>query len=589
MPCVESREQEVLLTSCIAPLLHPIFLGKPAVINPPGAPGGDYDAPKAEGALFADDFQSGLDQWTHSSVSMYSGRFQVGQGADPVFPGDQGLIIPQKARHYAISAPVKGLENMEGKDFALQYEVKLDDGMTCGGAYVKLPTTGFPGMDKFDNSVKYSVMFGPDKCGSTEKVHFIFQSLNPKSNEYVEHHLKNPPALATSFDKHHHLYALYVHKDGSFSVAVDGEVKREGSLMEEFEPPLQPPKEIDDASDKKPDDWVDAKKIEDPNAVKPDDWDEDAPHEIVDTEAIKPEGWLDDEPEKIPDPKATKPGNWDDEEDGAWTAPMIPNPKCAEAPGCGEWKPPMKANPEYKGKWKAPMIDNPAYIGEWKPKKIPNPNYYEVSEPSLLPVVAVGVEVWTMDQGVLFDDVYISTNIDAAKAYAKKSFEPKKAAAAEKDKVEKERAEAESKRIEEEKNKGVRGAAKKMISKIENGIDALEQKLSPVEDVLVQLGVEKVLDKLIDLGVTKPLTVVVAFPTVLILFFIVLLAGGKKPSATAAVEHAKKTDAVTKDDESTATTADKGAETEITEGEVSAPTEEPEKTTTRRRRAAKVE
>lgn len=533
------------------------------MINPDGAPEGDYEAPAATGALFFDDFQNGLDKWTHSEIPMYSGIFQVGQGAEPVFPGDQGLIIPEKARHYALSAPLSGLGDMSGKDFALQYEVKLDDGMTCGGAYFKLPTTGFPDSSKFDNSVPYSVMFGPDKCGATEKVHFIMQSRNPNSGELVEHHLKDPPALATSYDKHHHLYALYVRADGSFSIEVDGEMKREGALLEELEPPLQPAKEIDDKEDKKPDSWVDEQQIPDPEAEKPDDWDEDAPMEIVDEDAKKPDGWLDDEPETIPDPKAEQPTGWDEEEDGVWKAPSVPNPKCTEGVGCGEWKAPMKANPDYKGKWTAPMVKNPKYLGEWKPRKIDNPDFYEVKEAVLLPIEAVGLEIWTMDQGVVFDDVYIGTDVDAAKAYAKASFTPKKEEAARKDKAEKAAAEAEGKRMQEEANRGWKGAAKKFVARMESVVDALEQRLSPVEDLVVAAGMEKTLDKLIDMGVTKPLTVVVLMPIVIVLVFLALLAGGRKKPA---VDVGKKTDAVTQDDEPAK--EEKSAESEVTESEI---------------------
>lgn len=38
--------------------------------------------------------------------------------------------------------------------------------------------------------------------------------------------------------------------------------------MEDFTPPVNPPKEIDDPEDSKPADWVDTKKIADPKAVK---------------------------------------------------------------------------------------------------------------------------------------------------------------------------------------------------------------------------------------------------------------------------------------------------------------------------------
>lgn len=38
---------------------------------------------------------------------------------------------------------------------------------------------------------------------------------------------------------------------------MDGESKKSGSLFEDFEPPFNPPEEIDDPEDKKPSDWVD--------------------------------------------------------------------------------------------------------------------------------------------------------------------------------------------------------------------------------------------------------------------------------------------------------------------------------------------
>lgn len=43
----------------------------------------------------------------------------------------------------------------------------------------------------------------------------------------------------------------------SYQVLIDNEVASEGSLLENFEPPFNPPAEIDDPSDSKPDDWVD--------------------------------------------------------------------------------------------------------------------------------------------------------------------------------------------------------------------------------------------------------------------------------------------------------------------------------------------
>lgn len=40
----------------------------------------------------------------------------------------------------------------------------------------------------------FTIMFGPDKCGSTNKVHFIFRHLNPKTGVYEEKHLSATPS-----------------------------------------------------------------------------------------------------------------------------------------------------------------------------------------------------------------------------------------------------------------------------------------------------------------------------------------------------------------------------------------------------------
>jgi len=43
-------------------------------------------------------------------------------------------------------------------------------------------------------------------------------------------------------------------------VLIDGESKKSGSIFDDFEPPFNPPAEIDDPEDTKPEDWVDSPK-----------------------------------------------------------------------------------------------------------------------------------------------------------------------------------------------------------------------------------------------------------------------------------------------------------------------------------------
>ena len=51
--------------------------------------------------------------------------------------------------------------------------------------------------------------------------------------------------------------------DETYDVMVDGVVKAGESLLEDFTPAVNPPAEIDDPTDSKPADWVDAATIPD--------------------------------------------------------------------------------------------------------------------------------------------------------------------------------------------------------------------------------------------------------------------------------------------------------------------------------------
>ena len=344
---------------------------------------------------------------------------------------DGAMYAPDAARKYAATTTLKTPVDYS-KVTVLQYEVRPSSGWTCGGAYLKFYNETGEDEDfdasAVDNNTPYSVMFGPDKCGTTNKVHLIFRRKSLIDGSIEEKHLKDAPLVPS--DSNTHVYTAVIDPvKNHVKVLVDGEEKASGSIFEAFDPPFNPPKEIDDPEDKKPEDWIDDDKMDDPDATKPDDWDEDAPMEIEDEKAEKPEGWLDDEPEQIPDPEAEQPEDWDEEEDGEWEAPMIKNPACDDV-GCGEWEAPMKPNPDYKGKWYPPRIPNPAYKGPWAPRKIPNPAYFEDDAPlkSVGKIAAVGAEIWTMDGGLYFDNLLITDDEAIAEELRLLGFEPKQVA-----------------------------------------------------------------------------------------------------------------------------------------------------------------
>ena len=339
--------------------------------------------------------ESDLGEWKHTAGEWYGDA------------SDKGIQTSQDAKFYGISAKMSEPFTNKDKDLIVQFQVKHEQKLDCGGAYIKL--LGDMDQSKFGGDTPYQIMFGPDVCGSSnKKTHVIFNYPPKDDNLLIKEQVK------TETDQTSHLYTLHVRPDNSFSVLIDNESVRDGNLEDSFD--FLPPKEINDPSVSKPDDWVDTKKIPDPNDVKP-------------------EGY-DDIPSEIPDPDAEKPEDWDEEEDGTWEPPMIDNP-------------------EYKGPWKPKMIDNPDYKGPWVHPTIPNPDYAEDKELYMRckDCTHVGFELWQVTSGTLFDNIIVTDSMDEAKAFADatyfKNIEKEKEMYK---KIEEEKA-AEAKRQAEEKAK----------------------------------------------------------------------------------------------------------------------------------------
>jgi len=379
-----------------------------------------YEEPSTAGLHWAETFDGDVwSRWKHSLQEKYTGKFTLEKRAKEALLGDVGLLVPTEARHYGAAATFAPIQGKKEVPFVVQFEVRFQDGLQCGGSYIKLFDSSGAKADEFKDNTPYVIMFGPDRCGETDKVHFILRHKNPISGTWGEKHFKDAPRVPS--DQTTHLYGLVIKPDNSFDILIDGEVKKTGNLLTSMEPAVNPPKVIDDPADSKPSDWVDEAKIDDPSASKPDDWDEDAPARLPDPAATMPAGWREDQQKKIPDPTAKQPDDWDPDEDGDWEAPVIENPACKV--GCGKWEPPTIANPQYKGKWHAPRIDNPAYKGIWKPRQIDNPNYFVDEAPYLLPTIsAVGIDIWTMQKGIIFDNIIVATDPQRAQQFGEDTW-----------------------------------------------------------------------------------------------------------------------------------------------------------------------
>lgn len=70
--------------------------------------------------------------------------------------------------------------------------------------------------------------------------------------------MKDPPRIKST--KLSTLYGLTLRLDGTFTISINREKIREGNMLTDFDPPINPPAEIEDPSDLKPEDWVDEAK-----------------------------------------------------------------------------------------------------------------------------------------------------------------------------------------------------------------------------------------------------------------------------------------------------------------------------------------
>ena len=142
---------------------------------------------------FTPDWES---RWTPSQASKfqrgaeefkYDGVWSVEEASMfPGIPGDLALTMKSKAKQHAISTLLDKPIVFDGtKPLVVQYEVKMQNGLSCGGAYVKLLSSSESDLDpkQFADTTPYSIMFGPDRCGPDSKLHFCLLYTSDAADE----------------------------------------------------------------------------------------------------------------------------------------------------------------------------------------------------------------------------------------------------------------------------------------------------------------------------------------------------------------------------------------------------------------------
>ncbi|XP_051867528.1 calreticulin-like isoform X1 [Pristis pectinata] len=312
-------------------------------------------------------------RWIESKHMSDYGKFVLNAGK---FYGDserdKGIQTSEDAKFYARSIKFQQFNN-EGQTLVIQFTVKHEQNIDCGGGYIKL----FPAdlnQEDMNGDSPYYVMFGPDICGAaTKKVHVIF-------NYKGKNHLIKKD-IRCKDDEYTHLYTLIINSDNTYEVKIDNKKVESGSLEDDWD--MLPAKTIKDPNAQKPKDWDDREQINDPDDAKPDDW---------------------DKPEKVPDPNTKKPDVWNTEMNGEWEHPLILNAEYK-----GEWKPRQIKNPNFKGVWSQTEIDNPEYT--------PDVNLYKYDNIGVL-----GLDLWQVKSGTIFDNFLITNDAKYAEEYGNQTW-----------------------------------------------------------------------------------------------------------------------------------------------------------------------
>jgi calreticulin len=327
--------------------------------------------------FFKEIFDAGWQsRWVESSwrTDGSQGKFKQSSGLWSVDPQkDVGIQTSADYRFYGISAKFPAASNRD-RDLVVSFTVKHEQGLDCGGGYIKLLPAGFD-QANFGGDTPFFIMFGPDICGGDRKTHLLlpYQGKNYLPNK----------KLRVESDMYTHEYTAVIKPDNTFYVTIDSIEIAAGNIEDYYD--ILPAKSIVDADAVRPEDWVDDPMIADP-------------------EDKKPQGW-DDIPEFIPDPSASMPEDW---EEGHWEPPRIRNPSFV-----GDWRPRMIPNPNYKGPWQAPKVANPEYQSD--------PNLYVIDS-----FGGVGIEIWQVRSGSIFDNIYIGDSIADAKQFSKDQFDHRK-------------------------------------------------------------------------------------------------------------------------------------------------------------------
>ncbi|XP_074060495.1 calreticulin-3 isoform X1 [Macrotis lagotis] len=317
------------------------------------------------------DGESWRNRWIPSTNDSNFGKFRLSSGK---FYGDiqkdKGLQTTENAKFYAISSRFKPFSN-KGKTLVIQYTVKHEQKMDCGGGYIKIFSSDLD-QKNLNGKSQYYIMFGPDICGfDIKKVHVILF--------YKNQYHSNKKSIRCKVDGFTHLYTLTLRSDLTYEVKIDADIIESGNIEEDWN--LGGLRKLEKSALKMP------KKLD---KLSQNDQSSDIPSQDWNKHFL--------------DASANKPSEWNSELDG-------------------EWQPSVIQKPNYKDRLKSMKMDNLDYKDIWLHQKIENPGYlqeFELAEYENIGVI--GLELWQVRSGTIFDNFLITDDENYAADFGQKTW-----------------------------------------------------------------------------------------------------------------------------------------------------------------------
>ncbi|CAI1827024.1 hypothetical protein SEUBUCD646_0A00210 [Saccharomyces eubayanus] len=368
-------------------------------------------------------------------AKIYGAQWRISQGPLQGSLPNKGLVVRTNNAAAMIGHVLETPVNVSDTDtLVVQYEIKVENSLTCGGAFIKLVSS----LVDTDALKSYSpgkegveLVFGPDYCvPDTDGVQFAINKVHKITHQSELKYLQEAPLSRLTDNSQSHLYTLIIDESTqSLQILIDGKIAMARERIKDtskdlFKPPISPLLVVPNVSVTKPNDWDDRIWIADPALVKPDDWNEHEPLMIPDPNDAKPLEWDESISKYILDPEAKKPHWWEEAEHGEWIPPMVKNPLCNIEHGCGQWKSRLIKNPKHNGPWEPNQVINPNYMGEWQPPEIENPLYYEEKHPLRIenPINGIIFEFWSGSPNMMISNIYLGKNVTEAQIIGNKTW-----------------------------------------------------------------------------------------------------------------------------------------------------------------------